>query len=80
MASTKSSDVVVLCNPLAGGRWRNLADVLDGPDARLVRRIVTDEIDDVGEAIAGLGRRVKLTNLCARPYVGRTRVIADVYS
>jgi diacylglycerol kinase family enzyme len=52
--------VVLLCNPLAGGRWRNLAEVLDSPEAKGVRRIVTDEIDDVRRALADLGRRVDL--------------------
>lgn len=56
----KSKDVVLLCNPQAGGRWRALADVLDSDEAKSVRRIVTDEIDDVRGAIAGLGQRVKL--------------------
>lgn len=37
-----------------------LADVLDSDEAQAVHRIVTDEIDDVREAIAGLGQRVKL--------------------
>jgi diacylglycerol kinase family enzyme len=37
-----------------------LADVLDSDEAKSVRRIVTDDIHDVSEAIAGLGQRVKL--------------------
>lgn len=37
-----------------------LADVLDSEEAKAVHRIVTDEIGDVGEALAGLGQRVKL--------------------
>lgn len=53
-------DVVLLCNPLAGGRWRALAEVLDSPEAKGVRRIVTDEIDDVAEALFGVGRRARL--------------------
>ncbi len=60
MASAKSKDVVLLCNPQAGGRWRALADVLDSDEAKAVRRVVTDELDDVREAIAGIGQRVKL--------------------
>lgn len=60
MANPKTKDVVLLCNPQAGGRWKALADVLDSDEAKSVRRIVTDEIDDVREAIAGLGQRVKL--------------------
>jgi diacylglycerol kinase family enzyme len=60
MATHKSKDIALLCNPQAGGRWRALADVLDSEEAKAVRRIVTDEIDDVREAISGLGQRVKL--------------------
>ena len=53
-------EVVLLCNPQAGGRWRALAEVLDSPEAKAVRRIVTDEIDDVREALASVGHRAKL--------------------
>ncbi len=53
-------DVALLCNPQAGGRWRVLADVLDSDEAKGVHRIVTDDIEDVREAIAGLGQRVRL--------------------
>jgi hypothetical protein len=37
-----------------------LADVLDSEEAKSAHRIVTDEIGDVGEALASLGQRVKL--------------------
>lgn len=60
MNARKPLDVALLCNPLAGGRWRVLADVLDSDEAKAAHRIVTDEISDVGEALAGLGQRVKL--------------------
>jgi len=53
-------DVALLCNPQAGGRWRVLADVLDSDEAKSAHRIVTDDIHDVREALAGLGQRVKL--------------------
>jgi diacylglycerol kinase family enzyme len=53
-------EVALLCNPRAGGRWRVLADVLDSDEAKGAHRIVTDDIDDVREAIAGLGQRVRL--------------------
>jgi diacylglycerol kinase (ATP) len=56
----RSHDVALLCNPRAGGRWRVLADVLDSDEAKGAHRIVTDDIDDVREAIAGLGQRVRL--------------------
>lgn len=52
--------VALLCNPRAGGRWKVLAEVLDSPEAQLVRRIVTDDIDDVRTALAELGRRTDL--------------------
>jgi diacylglycerol kinase family enzyme len=58
--TSRSDDVALLCNPLAGGRWRVLADVLDSDEAKSVRRIVTDDIDDIREAITHLGRRVSL--------------------
>lgn len=60
MATPKAHDVVLLCNPQAGGRWRALADVLDSEEAKGARRIVTDDIDDVSSALAGVGRRAKL--------------------
>ncbi|MBI4955813.1 MAG: hypothetical protein HY908_27590 [Myxococcales bacterium] len=60
MKSPHPHDVALLCNPRAGGRWRVLADVLDSDEAKAAHRIVTDDIRDVHEAIAGLGQRVKL--------------------
>ena len=60
MSSPNPHDVVLLCNPQAGGRWRALADVPDSDEAKGVRRIVTDEIDDVAEALSSVGRRAKL--------------------
>ncbi|MCS6912738.1 MAG: diacylglycerol kinase family protein [Myxococcales bacterium] len=60
MATAKTKDVALLCNPQAGGRWRALADVLDSQEAIVVRRIVTDEIDDISGAIADLGHSVRL--------------------
>ena len=53
-------DIVLLCNPRAGGRWRELADILDSDEARYVRRILTDSIDDIGPALADLGRSTHL--------------------
>lgn len=52
MASPKPRDVVLLCNPQAGGA---LAGVLDSVGAKGVRRIVTDEIDDVAAALSDVG-------------------------
>ncbi len=60
MNKQRSSDVALLCNPRAGGRWRVLGDVLDCEEAKDAHRIVTDDIEDVREAISGLGQRVKL--------------------
>ena len=60
MGSPKAHDVVLLCNPQAGGRWRALADVLDSVEAKGVRRIVTDEIDDVAAALSDVGQRARL--------------------
>lgn len=60
MSTHKPKDVVLLCNPQAGGRWRALADVLDSEEAKAVRRIVTDEIKDVREALVSVGQRPKL--------------------
>src|SRR6266545_5877516 len=60
MTPEPQKEVALLCNPQAGGRWKVLAEVLDSPEAKGVHRIVTDEIDDVRGAIAGLGQRVRL--------------------
>ena len=73
--TTKSKDVVLLCNPRAGGRWRALADVLDSPEAKLARRIVTDEIDDIQRAIADVGQRIKL--LCVYGGDGTIQRVID---
>lgn len=50
------SDIVLLCNPRAGGRWKELAEILDAEEARHVHRIVTDEVADIGPALRQLGR------------------------
>lgn len=60
MKTQRSYDVALLCNPRAGGHWRVLSDVLDRDEAKDAHRIVTDDIEDVREAITGLGQRVKL--------------------
>jgi hypothetical protein len=56
----ESQDIVLVCNPRAGGRWKQLAGILDSAEAQHVRRIVTDSIEDIGPALSSLGRRVKL--------------------
>lgn len=54
------AEIVLLCNPRAGGRWKALAGILDSEEARHVRRIVTDSVEDVATAVAGFGNEVKL--------------------
>jgi hypothetical protein len=56
----KERDIVLVCNPGAGGRWRQLADILDSEEALHARRIVTDEIDDITASLRRLGRGAKL--------------------
>jgi diacylglycerol kinase family enzyme len=53
-------EVALLCNPQAGGRWRVLADVLDSYEAKAAYRVVTDDINNIREALSALGQRVKL--------------------
>ncbi len=52
----RESEIVLLCNPRAGGRWKELAKILDSPEAAHVRRIVTDSVEDIAPAVARLGR------------------------
>jgi hypothetical protein len=56
----EAENLVLVCNPRAGGRWKQLAGILDSAESQHVRRIVTDSIDDIGPALANLGRRTKL--------------------
>ena len=44
-------DIVLICNPTAGGRWKELASILDSDEARFVRRIVTDSIEEMCQYI-----------------------------
>lgn len=57
---SSDSDIVLLCNPAAGGRWKELAGILDADEARFARRVVTDSIDDVGPALVSLSRQAEL--------------------
>ncbi len=68
-------DIVIICNPQAGGRWKNLADILDSDEARHVRRIVTDRIGDIGPALADLGQKTQL--LCIYGGDGTIQRILD---
>lgn len=58
--STREHEIVLICNPQAGGRWKELARILDSREARHVRRIVTDSIEDIGPALMSLGRSAQL--------------------
>ncbi|MCA9624789.1 MAG: hypothetical protein KC731_37455 [Myxococcales bacterium] len=60
LSGRSSSEVVLLCNPRAGGRWKELATILDCEEAQHVRRIVTDSVEDVAPALEALGRESKL--------------------
>ena len=60
MPAHVAHEVALLCNPQAGGRWRVLADVLDSYEAKAAYRIVTDDIDNIRDALGALGQRVKL--------------------
>lgn len=54
------ADIVLICNPRAGGRWKELAGILDSEEAQYARRIVTDSVEDIAGAVADLGREAKL--------------------
>src|SRR5678815_1375834 len=56
----REAEVVLICNPRAGGRWKALAGILDSEEARHVRRIVTDSVEDIAHAVAELGQDAKL--------------------
>jgi diacylglycerol kinase family enzyme len=58
--SRNEKDIVLVCNPGAGGRWHQLADILDSEDATNARRIVTDEIEDITASLRALGSAAKL--------------------
>lgn len=51
---------MLLCNPRAGGRWRELASILDSQEATFARRIVTDSVEDVAAALADLEADTRL--------------------
>ncbi|MBW2529367.1 MAG: hypothetical protein JRI23_34640 [Deltaproteobacteria bacterium] len=56
----RDAEVILICNPRAGGRWKELAAILDSEEARHARRIVTDSVEDIGPALEALGRDAKL--------------------
>ena len=43
--------------PRAGGRWKELADILDSEEASHARRIVTDSVEDIAPALSEIGRK-----------------------
>jgi diacylglycerol kinase family enzyme len=53
-------DIVLICNPRAGGRWRELAAILDSEEGQRARRIVTDSVEDIAPAIAEISQETKL--------------------
>lgn len=59
-STAERSDIMLLCNPRAGGRWKELARILDSPEAKQVRWIVTDSIEDIGPALASMGKNTRL--------------------
>ncbi len=54
------AEIVLVCNPRAGGRWKELAGILDSEEAEYVRRIVTDSVEDIAEALAETSHDAKL--------------------
>jgi diacylglycerol kinase family enzyme len=54
------AEIVLVCNPRAGGRWKELAKILDAEEATYTRRIVTDSVEDIGSALEDVGRDAKL--------------------
>lgn len=77
MMTTETADreIVLLCNPKAGGRWRELADIFDADEAQGVLRIVTDSVEDIGSALSGIGQKAKL--LCIYGGDGTIQRILD---
>jgi diacylglycerol kinase family enzyme len=69
------AEVVLLCNPRAGGRWRELARILDSEEAQFARRIVTDSVEDVASALADLGKDTRL--LCVYGGDGTIQRVLD---
>ena len=69
------AQVILLCNPRAGGRWKELARILDSEEAHHVRRIVTDSVEDVAPALGELGRATQL--LCVYGGDGTIQRVLD---
>ncbi len=69
------AEIILICNPRAGGRWKELAEILDSEEGKHVRRIVTDSVEDIAPAIAELGHEAKL--LCIYGGDGTIQRILD---
>lgn len=70
-----AAEIVLICNPRAGGRWKELAEILDAEEGAHVRRIVTDSVEDIAPAISDLGHEAKL--LCIYGGDGTIQRILD---
>jgi hypothetical protein len=73
--SKPEAEIILICNPRAGGRWRELAAILDSEEAQHVRRIVTDSVEDIAPAVENLGRESKL--LCVYGGDGTIQRVLD---
>ena len=72
----QEAEVVLICNPRAGGRWKALAGILDSEEATHVRRIVTDSVEDIARAVADLGEDARL--LCIYGGDGTIQRVLDL--
>jgi len=70
-----NAEIVLICNPRAGGRWKELAGILDSEEAQKVRRIVTDSVEDIAVAVSELGREARM--LCIYGGDGTVQRILD---
>lgn len=68
-------EIVLVCNPRSGGRWKELAAILDSDEAAHVRRIVTDSVEDIAPALSKIGRDARL--LCIYGGDGTIQRILD---
>lgn len=69
------ADIVLICNPRAGGRWKELAGILDSEEAQFARRIVTDSVEDIAEALDETSQDAKV--LCIYGGDGTIQRILD---
>lgn len=71
----REAEIVLICNPRAGGRWKALAGILDSEEAQFVRRIVTDSVEDVAMAVQSLSDDAEL--LCVYGGDGTVQRVMD---